>query len=104
MIELSFYSLIAVFFLGFPLYLYKHPLWLVLLSSVAEMLCIFLIYASTFVMCAEGQSCGGSWTWIIPALIAVMNIGIVWPILAGYAKQAELDKEQDDKNKAEEVK
>lgn len=94
MIELSLYALLAVFFLGFPLYLYKHPLWIVLTSSATEMLCIFLIYGSTFLMCTDGQHCGGNWTWIIPTLIAAMNIGIVWPVLAGYAKQAALDQKQ----------
>ena len=98
MTELLIYSAIALFFLALPLYLYKHPTWVILGSCVVEFLCIALLYGSTFVLCPDKNNCGTAWAaWAIPIMVGAMNIGAIWPILWGYAKQAEKDAAEKEK-------
>ena len=95
MIKLVIYSSLTLLSLALPLRIYKHSYPIVLMACVGEALCIALIYSSTFILCSNENSCGASWAiTAIPALMATMNIGIIWPVLAGYAKQAEKDKER----------
>ncbi len=91
MITPIFYALLATLTLSLALHHYKHSGWIILSGSLAEFVSMLLIYASTFITCSNSESCGGNWGSIIPALFATMNIGIIWPILAAYARQAEKD-------------
>jgi len=86
------YSCVTLITLALPLYIYKHKLSIILSSCIAEAVCIGLIYSSTFIFCSDKNACGVSWaSTAIPLLIMAMNIGMIWPILAGYSKQAEKD-------------
>jgi hypothetical protein len=92
MSTLLIYTFLCILTLALPLYIYKHSLPIILGGCLAEALCILLIYGSTFISCTE-SSCATGWAASgIPILFMVMNIGMFWPILAGYAKQAEKDK------------
>ena len=91
---LLFYTFLSMLTLALPLYIYKHPLVVILGGCVVEALCIFLIYGSTYITCTDPSECGADWVASgVPILFMVMNIGMLWPILAGYAKQAEKDKQ-----------
>lgn len=95
MLKLSFYSLFTLLSLALPLSIYGYSRFVILLACLGEMLCIALIYGSIFVLCHDPQSCGSSWAAIaIPLLFLAMNIGMLWPILAAYAKQAEIDNQR----------
>ncbi len=103
MTTLLIYSFFTLLSLAIPLAIYKHSKWMILGACIAEILVILLIYSSTFVLCQEGEACGNEWAAkIIPILIATMNIGMLWPILAGYAKQDALNKEKDSRTEQEE--
>jgi len=96
MSTLVLYSLFALFFLALPLLIYKYPAWIIAASCLAEALCIGLLYGSTFVLCPDPDNCGSAWgAWAIPTMIGIMNIGAIWPILSGYARQAEKNKDKD---------
>lgn len=103
MIILLSYSFFTLISLAIPLMLYKHSRWTVLGACLGELVVILFIYSSTFVLCTDKEACGSAWAArAIPTLIAAMNIGMLWPILAAYAKQDKLKKEQAQKTQEQE--
>jgi len=95
MLKLSIYSLFTLLSIALPLAIHGYSRIIISLACIGELLCIILIYSSTFVLCSDPQSCGSSWAGsAIPLLMLAMNIGMLWPILAGYAKQAEKDRQR----------
>ena len=95
MLKLFLYSCFTLLSLALPLSIYGYSRLVILLACLAEMICIALIYASTFVLCHDPQSCDSPWAAsAIPLLFLAMNIGMLWPILAAYARQAEIDKQR----------
>jgi len=95
MLELSIYSFFTLLSLALPLAIYNYSRFIILLACVGELLVIALIYSSTFVLCHDQQDCASSWAGtVIPLLLLAMNIGMIWPILAAYSKQAEKDKQR----------
>jgi len=96
MTTLITYSLFALLSLAIPLAIYKHSKWMILGACLAELLVILLIYGSTFVMCPDKNACANEWaSQVIPILFIAMNIGMFWPILAGYSKHDALNKEKE---------
>lgn len=96
---LLFLSTLSLLTLALPLFIYKHKLPVIAVGCAAEAFAIALIYSSTFFMCSDKSACGASWAnTAIPLLIMAMNIGMIWPILGGYAKQAEKEAKQEKNN------
>jgi len=102
MSSLILFGLLALVTLALPLAIYKHKLWIIAVGCIAEAVCIGLIYGSTFITCSDKNSCDSDWAaTTIPLLIMAMNLGMIWPILAGYAKQAKKDLENSQAEKKE---
>jgi len=91
-IALSFLALLT---LAVPLYYYKHRLPMILGACGAEAVCIAIVYGSTFILCEGKNHCSANLVGtVIPILVMVMNVGMFWPLIAGYARKAKIDEEQ----------
>lgn len=100
--NLLFYGFIALISVAIPLRIHHHKFIPILAACIGEAFCMGLLYASTFIMCSDQNNCGASWAGsAIPLLFIAMNIGMIWPILAGYARQAKKDEEAKNENENE---
>lgn len=96
MSTVAIYALIPIITIAIPLASYRYSTLIIFGAAIGEAATLLLLYGSTFMTCSADAAVCGS-TTAIPAVsysLAAMNLGMIWPIIAGYAKREKLEKEK----------